>query len=92
MKFFFGLAVGAVGMWAYRSGKLQGFMGRAPEPVQDAFSRASDQVAQVTNNEQVRGFVSKAQDKAQEIATPTASEISGRPAEPLPTSEPQAKS
>jgi hypothetical protein len=92
MKFFFGLAVGAVGMWAYSSGKLQGFMGRAPEPVQDAFSRATDQVNQVANSDQVRGFVAKTQDKAQEIATPTASEISGRPAEPLPTSESQNRS
>lgn len=91
MKFFFGLAVGAAGMWAYRSGKLQGFMGRAPEPVQDAFNRASDQASQFANNDQVRGFVTKAQDKAQEIVTPTASEISGRPAEPLPTSEPQPR-
>jgi hypothetical protein len=60
MKFFFGLAVGAIGMWAYSSGKLQGVMGRAPEPVQDAFSRASDQASQFANNEQVRGFVSRA--------------------------------
>ena len=91
MKFFLGLAVGAVGMWAYSSGKLQGLMGRAPEPVQDAFSRASEQVNQVAANDQVRGFVAKAQDKAQEIATTTASEISRRPAEPSPTTEPQAK-
>ncbi|HEY1293074.1 MAG TPA: hypothetical protein VGJ60_08350 [Chloroflexota bacterium] len=88
MKFLLGLAVGAVGMWAYSTGKLQGVMGQAPEPMQDAFNRASQQVSQVADSEQVRGFVSKAQDKAQEIATPTASEVSGRPSSPLPTSEP----
>ena len=89
MKFFFGIAVGAVGMWAYSSGKLQGLMGRAPEPMQDAFGKAGQQLNQMADNDQVRGFVSKAQDTAHEITRPTASEVSGRPSEPLPTSEPR---
>ena len=37
MKFFFGLAVGAVGMWAYQNGKLDSLMGHAPEPVRQAY-------------------------------------------------------
>jgi hypothetical protein len=89
MKFFVGLAVGALGMWAYRSGKLQGLMNRAPAPVQDAFSKAGEQVSHVANSDHVRGFVSKAEDSAAGIAMPTPSEIGGRPSEPLPTSEPQ---
>jgi len=90
MKFFLGIAVGAVGMWAYSSGKLQELMGRAPEPVQDAFGKASQQVNQMADSDQVRGFVGKAQDKAQGVAMPSASEVSGRPSEPLPASEPQS--
>jgi hypothetical protein len=62
MKFFFGLAVGAIGLWAYQSGKLRSLMGSAPEPVQQLWQPAT------------------------EIAKPSASEISGRPSEPLPTS------
>ena len=34
MKFLLGLAVGGIGVWAYQSGKLQGLMGAAPEPMQ----------------------------------------------------------
>ena len=33
MNFIVGLAVGALGMWAYRSGKMQNLVGRAPAPV-----------------------------------------------------------
>ena len=38
MKFLIGVAAGALGMWAYQGGKLQGLMGNAPEPMQQAFS------------------------------------------------------
>jgi hypothetical protein len=89
MKFFLGIAVGAVGMWAYSNGKLQSLMGRTPEPMQDAFSRASQQVNQLAEDDRVRGFVAKAQDTAQDIARPSASEVSGRPSEPLPATGPQ---
>jgi len=30
MQFLLGVAVGAVGMWAYSNGKLQGVMGQPP--------------------------------------------------------------
>jgi hypothetical protein len=84
MKFFVGLAVGALGMWAYRGGKLQGLIGQAPAPVQDAFSAASQRVSQVANNDQLREFASNVQGKASEVATPSATEVSSRPSEPLP--------
>ena len=89
MKFLCGFAVGAVGMWAYSSGNFRGFVGRTPASVQNAFNKASEQVNQVANNDQMRGFVAKAQDKAREIGTPTASEVSARPAEPSSMGEPQ---
>ena len=91
MKFVFGVALGAVGFWAYRSGKLQGLMGGAPEQV---WQPAVERFGQVANSDQVRQVASKVQDKVQEttqqartpeIATPTASEVSGRPSDPLPT-------
>ncbi|MBV9581474.1 MAG: hypothetical protein JO057_23090 [Chloroflexi bacterium] len=77
MKFFFGVAVGAAAMWAYSSGKLQSVMGQAPEPVNQAFTMASERANQVANNEQVRGFVSQAQDRISSVTTPTSSEGSG---------------
>jgi hypothetical protein len=87
MKFFVGLAVGALGMWAYRGGKLQGLIGQAPAPVQDAFSAASQRVSQVANNDQLREFASNMQGKGMddsEVAIPSAPEVSSRPSEPLP--------
>jgi hypothetical protein len=91
MKFFFGVAVGAAGMWAYQSGKLGSLMGIAPEPVQQAWQPAADRLNQVVNSEPVRRVASTMQDKVEqartpEIVTPTPAEISGRPSEPLPTS------
>jgi hypothetical protein len=81
MKFFVGLVLGGVGMWAYSSGRLQTLMGRAPAPVQDAFSKAGDQVNQVANHDQIRGFVAKTQDTVQDIAK-SGPEGSGLPAQP----------
>jgi hypothetical protein len=96
MKFLFGVAFGAIGMWAYQNGKLQGFMGTAPESMQQAWQPAAERIGQVANSDQVRQAVSTAQDRIQsaqaslrptpEIARPSAAEVAGRPSEPLPTS------
>ena len=94
MKFFFGIAMGALGMWAYRSGKLQELMGNAPEQVQQTWQPAVERFNQVANTDQVRQVASTVQstvqDKMQqvhapEIARPSAAEVAGRPSEPLPT-------
>ena len=73
MKFLFGVAIGVVGMWAYSNGKLQALMGQAPEPVTEAFGKATERASQVANNPQVRDFVSKAQDKVSDLAIPSES-------------------
>lgn len=91
MKFVFGVAVGALGMWAYQSGKFESLMGIAPEPARQAWQPAAERVGQVVNSEQVRQVTATVQDKvgqmrAPDIVTPTAAEVSGRPSEPLPTS------
>ncbi len=70
MKFFFGLALGALGVWAYHNGKFDSLMGSAPEPVRQFGDTLQDKM------QQVRG---------PEIATPSAAEVSGRPSDPLPT-------
>jgi hypothetical protein len=97
MKFLLGVAFGVVGMWAYQTGKLQNMLGGAPEPVQQAFNTASDRVSQLASSDQVRQATSKVQDKVQQatssasqIVTPSATEVSGRPSEPLPGSQPGA--
>jgi hypothetical protein len=77
MKFLFGVAIGVVGMWAYSNGKLQALMGQAPEPLTEAFGKATERASQVANNPQVRDFVSKAQDKVSDLATPSESGGSG---------------
>jgi len=69
MKFFIGIAIGVVGMWAYSNGKLQGLIGQAPQPVNQTFSAARERVSQVANNEQVQGFVATAQDRLGDAAT-----------------------
>jgi hypothetical protein len=91
MKFFFGIAVGALGMWAYQNGKLDTLMGSAPEPVRQAWQPAAERLGQMANSEQVQQVGAAVQDKMQqarpsEIVTPSPAEISGRPSEPLPTS------
>jgi len=89
MKFFFGIAIGAVGMWAYKTGKLPGSIGGASESMQHAWEPAAERFSQVANSDQVQHAVSTVKDRmpsASEIATPSAAEVSGRPAEPLPTS------
>ncbi|MCA1647223.1 MAG: hypothetical protein LC797_17790 [Chloroflexi bacterium] len=94
MKFLIGVAFGALGMWAYRGGKVQSLTSSAPEPMQQAFNTAAERINQVVTNDQVRQIASTVQDKVQRangspIATPTAAEIAGRPAEPLPRQEPE---
>ena len=89
MKFVFGVAIGAFGMWAYQNGKLQSWMGSAPESVQQAWQPAAERLGQVANSDQVRNAASAVQDAVQQrssdIARPSAAEVSGRPSEPLPT-------
>jgi hypothetical protein len=94
MKFLLGVVFGALGMWAYQGGKLQGILGRAPEPVQQAFTSTSERIGQAVNSDQVRQVASTVQDKVQQvgapqIATPSATEVAGRPSEPLPRIEPE---
>ncbi len=70
MKFVFGVAVGALGMWAYSTGKLDSVMGH--------------------NAGQIRDMVSNVTGRSSDIVIPSAAEVSGRPAEPFPSSEAQA--
>jgi len=90
MKFIIGIAIGAVGMWAYRNGKLQGLFGNAPESMQQAWQPAAERITQVAKSDQVQQAVSAVHETvaqpAPEIAKPTAAEVAGRPSEPLPTS------
>lgn len=72
MKFLFGIAAGALGMWAYQSGKFEAFTGGGGGRVTESLRNAA---------ETVQGSVRPSGD----IATPSASEVSGRPSEPLPT-------
>ncbi len=90
MNFVFGIAVGAIGMWAYQNGKLQGLMGGAPESVRQAWQPAAERVSQMANSDRVQQAVSTVQgampqQQGSEIARPSASEISGRPSDPLPS-------
>ncbi len=94
MKFLVGIAVGAIGVWAYQNGKLQGLMGGSPESMQQMWQPAVDRVNQVAQSDTVRQAVSTVKDTVQDkvqqtrgsdIAMPTASEVSGRPSDPLPT-------
>jgi hypothetical protein len=75
MKFIIGVAAGALAMWAYQAGKLQGIMGNAPEPMQQAFSSFQNTVQNSTSGGQGEGT----------IARPTPAEEAGRPSEPLPS-------
>jgi hypothetical protein len=91
MRFVFGIAVGAIGMWAYQNGKFDSMMGKAPDRVQQAWQPAAERVSQVANSDQVRQVKSAVQDRmpqahGTDIVTPSAAEVSGRPSEPLPTS------
>ena len=78
MGFVFGALVGALGLWAYQGKHLQRWLGRAPQPVQDAVQQVGSTVGNV-----------KQQVTAPEIIRPTEAEIAGRPAEPLPRKEPE---
>jgi hypothetical protein len=87
MKFVLGIIVGAVGLWAYQNGKLQNLMGGAPEPVQHAWTTGTERISKMADADQVRQVTSTIQDKmgqSSPIVTPSASEVSGRPSEPLP--------
>jgi hypothetical protein len=95
MKFLVGVAFGALAMWAYRGGKVQSLASSAPEPVQQAYNATADRLNQVANNDQVRQIASTVQNKVQQasapqIVRPSAAEVAGRPAEPLPRFEPEA--
>jgi uncharacterized membrane protein len=95
MKFLIGAAIGALGMWAYRGGKVQSLVNSAPEPMQQAYNTTAERINQVVNNEQVRQIASTVQDKVQrvdapQIARPRAAEVAGRPSEPLPRYEPES--
>jgi hypothetical protein len=76
MKFLLGIAFGAVGMWAYQGGKLQGMLGNAPEPVRQF---ASNMQHTATNMQQ-----SASNMQASDIVTPSPAEVAGRPEQPLP--------
>jgi urease beta subunit len=94
MIFLFGVAIGAVGMWAYKGGKLQSLLGGAPEPMQQAFQTAGERINQVATNPQLREVASTVQDRVQQatgprIEVPSATEVATRPSEPLPRQEPE---
>lgn len=85
MKFVFGVAIGALGMWAYQSGKLDSWMGGTPEQFGQT---AVDRFNQVAGSEPVRQAAAGVQNVMQrgtEIARPTTAEVAGRPTEPLPS-------
>lgn len=89
MKFLLGVAIGALGVWAYKGGRLQSLMGGAPAEVQQVFTTASERVQQTANSDPVRQAASFVQDKMQssdapQIARPSATEVASRPSEPLP--------
>jgi len=65
MRFLFGVAVGAIGYWAYEQGLL-------PFGAHDVF----DQITPGTNTDT---------STTSEIIRPTPSEVSGRPAAPIPS-------
>ena len=69
MKFLLGIAFGAVGMWAYQGGKLQGMLGNAPEPVRQFASNMQNTATSMHTTD---------------IVTPSPAEVAGRPEQPLP--------
>ena len=80
MKFFFGVAIGALGMWAYQSGKLDGLMRIAPERAQQVWQPTAERVGQVMdsvpvrqvmNSDQVRQVASSVQRKVQDTVQQT---------------------
>jgi hypothetical protein len=89
MKFVLGVVCGAAGLWAYRSGKLREWLGVAPEPVRQTMNRAAQQVNNIATSEPVREFASRIEGphrtQASSIVTPSAAEVAGRPADPLPS-------
>ena len=48
MKFFLGIFLGAVGMWAYRTGKLDTLKQRSPDTVKQAFNNPASTIAHPT--------------------------------------------
>jgi hypothetical protein len=94
VRFLFGVAFGALGMWAYQSGRLSSLTSNAPDSMQQVFNRTSDAIQQRGIQDQVRQVASAVQDKVQQantpgIAVPSAAEVAGRPSEPLPRQEPE---
>ena len=43
MKFVLGIAIGAIGAWAYQNGKLNSLMGMTPEPLRNTWQGKVDQ-------------------------------------------------
>ncbi len=81
MKFVFGVLIGAIGVWAYQNGKLQGLMG-------------GHGLDQVVNNDQIRQVTSTVTERVKQaagsqISMPSATEVATRPSEPLPRQEPE---
>ena len=91
MRFFFGLAFGAIGMWAYQSGKLNELMGSsATQSVGNVWQPAAERIGSMANSDQIKQVALKVQDTVQsargsDIVTPSPAEVAGRPSEPLPT-------
>jgi hypothetical protein len=74
MKFFLGMAAGALGMWAYQTGKFEGLM-----------NSAGDGGTMAERMRHAAETVQGSARQAVEIARPSATEVSTRPSEPLPT-------
>ena len=87
MKFLIGVALGILGMWAYRGGKVQSLVSSPPEPMQQAYNTIAERITHVVNNDQIRQTASTVQDKVQQAHAP---EIVGRPSEPLPRYDPES--
>lgn len=81
MKFLFGIALGALGVWAYQTGKLEMLTGRSPDQLQQMFTSTTENVQAVAEK------VSGAADSS--IVRPSAAEVAGRPDEPLPREAPE---
>jgi hypothetical protein len=93
VKFLVGVALGVIGMWAYRGGKVQSLVSGSPEPIQQAAKTARERINEVVTTDRVRQMASTVHDRidpndAPQIVKPTAAEVAGRPSEPLPRNEP----
>jgi hypothetical protein len=92
-----GLALGFVGGYLYGSERAREEVRRrlasAPEPVRQATERISGAVAGTPMVDALKQTASGASAPAQptpDVARPSAAEVAGRPAEPLPRQDPEA--